>query len=301
MDIKKIFELVHSNNTVVRLHLAHWSANGEVKIVTPTIEHQFQEQLKEIVEKQLTGCNTLSQEDYNVVGSNDDTVEVADFKEYSAEINTVLDAISVPSQKFRFDNDNFDFFIYEFSMGEEQDNAKKVFVFRRTKKLKSFKKGFIGGLVEGHFKKIVEKGLLGNDGLIDLVTYDNKVLILQHIAFERIFHLSSEFTELAKKVLGNKEFSQKINNFSELKSAALNNRSYVKRLSKLNSSNTSTLFLENLETTKAVIDEFSLDIDITDNQMQYRDETQVGNFINLMQDAYYRTLIGNTPGLDERR
>lgn len=299
MDISKVIELVQSDNTTVKLHLAHWGT--KVKVVTPTIEKPFSMQLKGIVEQQLAGCNLQNQEDYNVVGSNDDTLEVADFKEYSVEINRVLDAINVPTQKFRFANDNFDFFIYEFCMDDEIVNAKKVFVFRRTKKFKSFKKGFIGRLVEGHFKKTVEKELLGNDGLIDLVIYDNKVLILQHVSFERIFHLSDEFTELAKKVLDNKEFSKKITNFPELKSAALNNRSYIKRLSKLDSSDTSTLFLKNLQTTKAVIDEFKLDIDIIDDQMQYRDETQVGNFINLMQDAYYKTLIGNTPGLDERR
>ena len=299
MDISKVIDLVKSDNTTVKLHLAHWSTT--VKVVTPTIEEPISVQLKEIVEKQLFGCTSQSQENYNVVGSNDDTLEIADFKEYRDKIKMVLNAINVPNQKFRFANDNFDFFIYEFCMDDEIGNAKKVFVFRRTKKFKSFTKGFIGRLVEGHFKKIVENKLLGNDGLIDLVIYDNEVLILQHIAFERIFHLSDEFTELAKKVLDNKEFSEKITNFSELRSAALHNRSYIKRLSKLDSSNTSTLFLKNLQNTKAVIDEFKLDIDITDDQMQYRDETQIGNFINLMQDAYYKTLIGNTPGLDERR
>lgn len=126
---------------------------------------------------------------------------------------------------------------------------------------------------------------------------------MQHIAFERIFRLSNEFKELAEKVLKNDTFNKKIINFSKLKEAALNNRSYIKRLSKLDSTNTATLFLQDLQKTKVVVDELNLDIDIDleSNQMQYRDETQLGNFINLMQDAYYKTLIGNTPGLDERR
>ncbi|BBM23180.1 DUF4868 domain-containing protein [Lactiplantibacillus pentosus] len=303
MNIEKALSVVSSDKTMVRLHLAHWVAGGNIKVITPTIEDDFQEQLKSIVEDQLNKCDGLTQSDYNVVGANDDTLETANFHKYEQRVNAVLDAIDVPNQKFRFANDNFDFFIYEFCYDDEDNNAKKVFAFRRTKKFKSFKKGFIGHFVEGHFKKIIENGLLGNDGLIDLIVYDEEIAILQHIAFERIFRLSNEFRELAEEVLKNDTFNKKIINFSELKEAALNNRSYIKRLSKLDSTNTATLFLKDLQKTKVVVDELNLDIDIDlkSNQMQYRDETQLGNFINLMQDAYYKTLIGNMPGLDERR
>ena len=62
-----------------------------------------------------------------------------------------------------------------------------------------------------------------------------------------------------------------------------------------------TAFLEKIDRTKSVIDQFNLDIEVNKGQLIYRDETQIGNFVNLMQDSYYKTLIGNQNGIDEKR
>ena len=62
-----------------------------------------------------------------------------------------------------------------------------------------------------------------------------------------------------------------------------------------------TAFLDQIDRTKSVIDQFDLDIEVENGKLVYRDETQVGNFINLMQDSYYRTLIGKQNGIDENR
>ena len=50
-----------------------------------------------------------------------------------------------------------------------------------------------------------------------------------------------------------------------------------------------------------MIEKFALDIEVENGVLIYRDETQVGNFINLMQDSYYQTLIGEENGIDENR
>ena len=62
-----------------------------------------------------------------------------------------------------------------------------------------------------------------------------------------------------------------------------------------------TAFLDKIDKTKAVIDQFDLDIEVSNDQLIYRDDTQIGNFVNLMQDSYYRTLIGEQNGIDEKR
>lgn len=59
--------------------------------------------------------------------------------------------------------------------------------------------------------------------------------------------------------------------------------------------------LDKINVTKDVIEQFDLDIEVNNGKLIYRDETQIGNFVNLMQDSYYRTLIGNQNGIDEKR
>lgn len=301
MDIHTIKELVCNQDTIVRLHLAHWTSGGKVKILSPSISDNFKSQLKEIVTAQLDKCDELKEEIYNIIGSNDDVIEVAKKGDYQEKINKVINSIQKPIANYKFNNDSFDFFIYEFSSNYNSDNEDKLFAFRRTKKFKTFKRGILGRLFEGKFKELVDKQLLGTDGFVDLFLYKNDISILQHIAFERIFHLSNEFLDHANNVLNNEELQQRITNFECLKESALKNANYIKRLSKLDGSDSSTLFLKDLNETKKVVDAFGLDIEIKDNNMIYRDETQLGNFINLMQDAYYKTLIGKENGVDERR
>ena len=36
-------------------------------------------------------------------------------------------------------------------------------------------------------------------------------------------------------------------------------------------------------------------------KLVYSEKSQLGDFVNFMQDAYYLTLIGDAPGVDERR
>ncbi|WP_422119878.1 Kiwa anti-phage protein KwaB-like domain-containing protein [Limosilactobacillus fermentum] len=62
-----------------------------------------------------------------------------------------------------------------------------------------------------------------------------------------------------------------------------------------------TMFLDKIDRTKNVIEQFNLDIEVSNGQLIYRDETQTGNFVNLMQDSYYKTLIGDQNGIDEKR
>lgn len=61
------------------------------------------------------------------------------------------------------------------------------------------------------------------------------------------------------------------------------------------------MFLDKIDRTRNVIGQFNLDIEVNNGQLIYRDETQIGNFVNLMQDSYYKTLIGDQNGIDEKR
>ena len=75
----------------------------------------------------------------------------------------------------------------------------------------------------------------------------------------------------------------------------------MKRLAKLYKDGGVTTFLKKIDKTRDVIKQFNLDIEVSNGKLIYRDETQIGNFVNLMQDSYYKTLIGDQKGIDEKR
>lgn len=299
MDLIELKNVI-STGSKPTLHMAH--RGSKIAVVTPSIGDELAQQIKDIFIKELEINGDAIQEKYNVVGCNDEVIELVNTKEYRTEIELITEAIKTPTKKFRFKPDNFDFFIYEFPSNVPDEEP--VYAFRRTRKMKFLKKGFIGRLfTEGYFSDLELKDLIGVDDYIDFIIYKDEILILQHISFERILKLNNQFTELAKKVLSNKKFSEKIVGFDKLKEGALSNANYVKRLSKLGSDNNPTLFLEDLKATKNVSEEFNLEIriDVEKDQIFYEDDSQLGNFINLMQDAYYHTLIGNKSGVDDRR
>ncbi|RIL82534.1 hypothetical protein BUY23_12970, partial [Staphylococcus cohnii] len=62
-----------------------------------------------------------------------------------------------------------------------------------------------------------------------------------------------------------------------------------------------TLFLDDLITTEKVVIQFNLNInvDIEKQKVYVTDDGQLNELINLMQDSYYQTLIGQRKGIDD--
>lgn len=306
MKLHEILNIIsascNNNIELYMVHKVHSKKGLGYSIVNPTIGQEFKEQLKDIVQKQVEDYLDEPQENYNPVGTMDNTIEVAKVSKFNS-INTLKTALEKPAQKFSYHKNSFNCFIYNFFYKDKNGDDKSILVFRRTKNFKSFNKGFIGYLCDGTFKKLSNKDMLATDEYIDFIMDDEDIYIFQHISFERIFNLQNKFLEKAKTVLSNKEFTDKIESFDELKKVALNDQSYIKRLAKLGTNNDSTLFLENLQETKKVIKDFNLGIELnaSEDKLVFKSGGQVGSFIQLMQDAYYHTAIGNHKGIDKRR
>lgn len=307
MELEKMLNIITGMNYMdVNLYMVHNvnSKNGRgYSTVNPSIGSNFKKQIRSIVIDELTRYKGSTQVQYNPIGTLDNVVEKAKVKSVKS-IDTLKEALDKPLQKFGFKNDSFNCFIYEFPYKDKNGESKSLLVFRRTKKLKSFKKGFIGYLNAGTFQELKNSDMLATDEYIDFIMDEEDIYIFQHISFERIFNLRSKFIEKAKSVLSNTKLADKIENFDKLREEALDNQSYVKRLAKLSKGkNDAALFLEDLDATKKVINDFNLDIKFneTGDKLVFRGESQVASFIGLMQDAYYQTLIGKHKGMDKRR
>ena len=285
-----------SRNSLM-LHLTGRKYNGDLFSVTPTINKNVQQEIIDLIEKQISYYDNQNLKQYDIVGSIDDTVEYANSNDYINKLNEIFSSLKQPMVLNDIDPNSFDFFTYEF----KSTNGKPIYVFRKINRMKALKKGILGEIANGSFTKIKSSKLLGIDNAIDFIVIDDKIFIFHHISLERVLKLNDQFKDKAKDVLSNDEFAEKIKNFDELKKRALENGNYVKRLAKLYKNDGITAFLEKIDRTKSVIDQFNLDIEVNKGQLIYRDETQIGNFVNLMQDSYYKTLIGNQNGIYEKR
>lgn len=306
MDLKNMLELMEKKEPRVNLFLVH-KVNGKngrsFSVANPEIASEFEKNLLDIIKNALKVYQDMRVVPYNITGCNDSIVEMSKVFEYTA-VDSLKNSLKNPRQKFRFDTCRFDFFVYKVYF---DDSDEELFFFRKSKNFKTFQKGFVGKLFEGRFKKLADTNkLLATDETIDFVLNDEDIYIFQHLSFERVFDLNSEFSKQAKMVLDRVGDLSKIESFDKLRKSAMGNGNYVKRLAKLNdgdNANTATLFLEDLVQTQKVINEFNLDIEIDtkNNKMKFKDESQTSSYISLMQDAYYETLIGKVKGIDERR
>lgn len=254
------------------------------------------EKIREIALEVLKKCEKYSIEKYNPIGAISNTLEKTTIEEFEM-VKELIDSLEKPGVSDDITAEDVNFVIYEFR------TMKGISYFmRRYTKLQIFKKGFLGRLMDDKFEKLDASKLLGIDATVDIIVDGHDILIIQHTAFERIFDLDREFVEAAKEVLSNSKLGEKIEGFKQLKEDLLDNGSYVKRVSKLKNRKNAMVFLDAPENTKKAIDEFKLNIPISSsNKYVYTEKSQLGEFINLMQDAYYKTIIGGEKGTDERR
>lgn len=263
----------------------------------PVIGEKLEEKLTGFVKKALKNNKDKTVKDYNIVGSDDDTIEKVNIQNYLSHIEKLKNSIKPENcgEDNNLDKNNiFDFALYKFTKNKEE-----LYAVRRISKMKRFEKGIIGSIVNGKFKDIDDFKGIYIDEKIDFIIYGDYVYVLNHTSFERILNLRNEFKEKATKILDEKKLSQKINGFDQLKEEILNNGNYIRRVAKI--SQTETLFLDNLNKTKEVIDAFNLEIKLDDDKLFYERKEQVADFINLMQDSYYKTLIGEEKGIDDRK
>ena len=254
------------------------------------------EKIREIALEVLKKCEKYSIEKYNPIGAISNTLEKTTIEEFEM-VKELIDSLEKPGVSDDITAEDVNFVIYEFR------TMKGISYFmRRYTKLQIFKKGFLGRLMDDKFEKLDASKLLGIDATVDIIVDGRDILIIQHTAFERIFDLDREFVEAAKEVLSHPKLDEKIEGFKQLTEDLLDNGSYVKRVSKLKNRKNAMVFLDAPENTKKAIDEFRLNIPISpSNKYVYTGKSQLGEFINLMQDAYYKTIIGGEKGTDERR
>lgn len=285
----------------IRLYFTEKKSNGYFSY-SPVIHDNLQESIKELLVEALRKVQGMEQRRFSPVGFLDGTIEFTPTEEiasYQQIINSFDEDIvhrgninSEIIQKLKF-----------CCLKINIVNYGELLTFRRLSKFNRLAKGksIIGRLTANAFEKL-GPNLLGIDENLDLLVFEGEVLILNHIALERIFSIDDQYSEKATEALEIVRQANKIENFDQFREDCLTDKRVKRALTKiLNDSDRLEDCFRNFENVIDVVDTFQLDIEFTEgnNALIYEDKSQLMDITRLIRDSFYRTLINNREGIDE--
>jgi hypothetical protein len=175
----------------------------------------------------------------------------------------------------------------------------EIYFMRRFQKLAKFSKGLVGKITNNEFTEI-ETDFMGIQTDVDIICFENELLIFNHIALERIFDLHDTFTERANQTLQTLQDTNVFENFEDFSVGCLNNSNYIRRLMKIGSNVERTnLVLSNLNNKVNEIRQLDLNITISDEGViVFEDRDQIGDILLLLSDANYVSVVVERSGQD---
>jgi hypothetical protein len=175
--------------------------------------------------------------------------------------------------------------------------GKYIHLFRQFQKLKRLRKGIIAHIVNDELKTM-ESNFIGIDDAIDVVFYDNKLYVLNHISLERIFRYDDEFKLKTNEALGELLTKNVIANIDQFQEDCSRDIRIMKRFTNIMTRGRLPLFFDNYDKVPDIVKELELDIEFDENcKLIYREKSQIFHILNFMSDSYFKSLLTNRPGV----
>ena len=271
--------------------------NGKIIVFEPQLSSNVQKNISITVIDNTVSClNCNALVPYNPVGSLDGQIEqisIDSVMEAQKIIETFNNVDDIVKDMKNFKIDEIDFYCLRFSY-----NDSYLYLFRRFSKIKKFRKGCFMKLFHDELVD-VESDFLRIDDDSDIVVYDDSLLILNHISLERIFNYRDEFQRQTDEAFEIIKKENKIDNIEQFKEDCLNDVRIMKRFTNIMKDRKLPLFFNNYSKVLEIIKELKLDIKIDEENKKivYEDKSQLFTMVNLMSDAYFKTMILNNTGV----
>ncbi|MGL4730898.1 MAG: Kiwa anti-phage protein KwaB-like domain-containing protein [Clostridium sp.] len=304
MNIQRIIDILRMENTTVRLYFTRKRGINYISY-SPTMGADVQSDIKSHILSYIEGFLNTEQVEFSPLGYREDTVETCNI-EYISNYTDVIDSYLEGNLNREIPEDiinklNFYCLIIEFNEGGVD---KEIKLFRRVTKFKKLStKGMMGWIENNRFNKL-DASLIGVDGLVDIVVDGNEILILNHIALERIFSISDQYSQKAQQTINSIRELDRITNFDQFEEDALNDRRITRTLTKLLSEEERLeKCFENFSNVIDVVEIFELDINIENvdgvEKIVYESKEQLMDIIRLVRDSYYTSIMNNRNGIDD--
>lgn len=299
MDLRCISEILRKDELTEALYFVRKRKDGYFSY-SPEVDQDIYYILHDYVIKYLESFFEYEQIEFNPTGYRDGTIEICDI-DYVGNFNEVLESLDGGNiEGVEEEADNFSFYC----LSVQDDVGNTVRLFRRVTKFKRlYSKGVIAAFHGNRLNRMDSK-MLGLDGEIDLIAFESEIAILSHISLERIFRLDEQFVSKAQNAIDQIRVTNKIVNMDLFEEDCMNDMRIQKVLTKmLKEGNDLESCFDNFNNVIQTIDLFDLPIEVQTSPREgiiYEHKGQLMDIIRLARDSYYRSLIGEKPGIDNK-
>lgn len=302
MDINTLKTKLQENDLEFNLFFTRKLRNGNYVSFSPNIDAQIYDDLISLIIDYIDNFVDKSIVDYNPTGYRDETIESCKTS-YINDYSSVLESFNNPDHvETEIDPDNYSFYTFEITKNDNQ--FPNIKIFRRVTKFKKLHSRGIIARFNGNILNKIESKLIGIDGEVDFIVVNDDILILSHYSLERIFNLDEQFRDTASDFLNQEGLSDGITNFESFYEDCLNDGRFRKTLTKMTSENINVAnTYENHENIKKTIDMFNLEINYNEEpsfSIVYEDKGQIMDILRILRDSYYRSIINEQIGVDDK-
>ena len=163
--------------------------------------------------------------------------------------------------------------------------------------MKKLRSGYIARFFNDELVAM-EDNFLGIDENTDMIYFNNKIYILNHISLERIFNYRDVYLQKTNEAMGELLRQGVFKNLEQFNEDCCRDVRIMKRFTNIMTQGRLPLFFENYEKVPDIVRELGLEIEFDeDSKMIYREKSQLFHIINLMSDAYFKSLLANRMGI----
>ena len=174
-----------------------------------------------------------------------------------------------------------------------------VYLFRQFSKMSKLRNSFVGRFFDDELREM-DSEFLGIDELSDIVFAPKYevLIILNHISLERIFNYRDEFLKITNAAIGDivdQGIMQNVEQFSE---DCRRDVRIMKRFTNMMSKDRLPLFFDHYDKVPEIVNALNLDLEFDEEgKIIYREKSQLFHIINLMSDAYFKSLLAERFGV----
>ena len=252
-----------------------------LKMVLPKLKNQFK-------------INRLV--DFNPIGVADEEIEILN-KESVTDVGTfvkTLDDGKVCKEIENLQIDKVSFYclrvVYE---------GKCVYLLRQFSKMKKLRSGLLTHFINDELVEM-ESDFLGLDEDVDMVLCEDSLVILNHISLERIFNYRDAYKAKTDEAMGAILTQGVLVNIEQFADDCSRDVRIMKRFTNIMSKGRLPLFFDNYDKVEGIVKDLGLDIEFDENgKLIYREKSQLYHIVNLMSDAYFKSLLAERIGVSK--
>lgn len=264
-------------------------------INSPSISHDLKQQIVEMliedVKKQISKNQIVGYQAVGVLDGEIEQIKVSDVISDKEDKVASVFIINI-SDKKEFDWGKVDYYVVEIEV-----QGKVLKLYRQFQKMKRLRKGILLQVLSDQLVRM-DSDFIGIDETVDILEWEEEFLIFNHIALERIFGYRDIFEKKTREAVGILKNKKIFENFEEFEEACMRDGRIQKRFTNIMQKERLPLFFKNIDKVPQLVKDLNLHLEFSQSgKLVYSDRKQLYEITNLMNDAYFRSLLADRIGV----